>query len=218
MISGGVLEGVRRAREARSGVSLLRGPDSALPVNATIQTVGCSQVFPGTFDRTDRLGRLHAPFGYWNATGLVAAIGLPPCLWAGARRDAGRALRALAVPAIAILAVVLVLSYSRGVLLAVAVGLACWFAVVPLRLRSALVLGIGCAGAAAVTAWALATHAITHDRVPLHSRVAAGHTLGVILVAVIVVLTIAVLLRFKINSIWLILAGAAIGVLRFWLF
>src|SRR2546427_3186444 len=50
MISGGVLEGVRRAREARSGVSLSRGADSALPVNATIQTVGCSQVFPGTYN------------------------------------------------------------------------------------------------------------------------------------------------------------------------
>src|SRR5207248_1907993 len=69
------------------------------------------KVFPGTFDRTDSLGRLHAPFGYWNATGLVAAMGLPACLWAGTRSDASRVLGALSVPAIAILWITLVLSY-----------------------------------------------------------------------------------------------------------
>jgi chromate transporter len=35
---------------------------------------------------------------------------------------------------------------------------------------------------------------------------------------IIALVAFAVLLRFKINSVWLILAGAAIGVLRFWLF
>lgn len=35
---------------------------------------------------------------------------------------------------------------------------------------------------------------------------------------IIALAAFAVLLRFKINSVWLILAGAAIGVLRFWLF
>jgi chromate transporter len=34
----------------------------------------------------------------------------------------------------------------------------------------------------------------------------------------IALIALAVLLRFKINSVWLILAGAAIGVVRFWLF
>jgi chromate transporter len=35
---------------------------------------------------------------------------------------------------------------------------------------------------------------------------------------IIALVAFAVLLRFKVNSVWLILAGAAIGVLRFWLF
>ena len=43
------------------------------------------KVFP-TLDTTDTLGRLQAPFGYWNATGLCAALGLAPCVWVGARR------------------------------------------------------------------------------------------------------------------------------------
>ena len=32
------------------------------------------------------------PFGYWNAVGLMAALGVPGCLWLGARR-AGHAAR-----------------------------------------------------------------------------------------------------------------------------
>jgi len=32
------------------------------------------------------------------------------------------------------------------------------------------------------------------------------------------IVALAILLRFKINSVWLILAGALLGVVRFWLF
>ena len=91
------------------------------------------------------LGRLRAPLDYWNAVGLIAALGLAPCLWAGARPDGNRIVRALTVPAIAMLLLTLVLSYSRGALIVAIAGLALWFAVVPLRLRGALVLGLGAA-------------------------------------------------------------------------
>jgi hypothetical protein len=53
MISGGVLESVLRAREARAGaaVSLTRGAAlSAAADSVQIRTVGCSMVFPGAFD------------------------------------------------------------------------------------------------------------------------------------------------------------------------
>lgn len=43
------------------------------------------------------------------------------------------------------------------------------------------------------------------------------HALTDILAWAIAVLALALLLRFKLNSVWLILAGAVIGVLRFWL-
>jgi chromate transporter len=39
-----------------------------------------------------------------------------------------------------------------------------------------------------------------------------------VLTWIVALAAFAVLLRFKINSVWLILAGASIGVLRFWLF
>ncbi len=148
------------------------------------------KVFPASLDPSDAVARLRAPFGYWNATGLIAAMGLPACLWAGARRERGRVLATLAVPAIAVLVVVLVLSYSRGAVVAAVLGLGCWFSLVPLRLRSVLVLGLGAAGAAAPTAWALATPGIAHDGISLQARTSAGHTLGLILLAMVAVLAL----------------------------
>ena len=90
------------------------------------------KVFPGSLDAGAQYGRLQQPFGYWNATGLIAGLGLPACLWGASRRErgaaprergappgagasggttrAGLAIGALAVPAIAILLSVVVLS------------------------------------------------------------------------------------------------------------
>ncbi len=149
------------------------------------------KVFPAAFDANDQFGRLQAPFQYWNATGLIGALGLAPCLWAGARRERTRAMRALAVPAVSVLVTVVVLSYSRGALLAAVFGLACWFATVPLRLRGALVLILGSIGAGALTVFALATPSLTHNQIALHSRVHAGHAFGVVLVLVLALATLA---------------------------
>jgi hypothetical protein len=153
-----------------------------------------AKVFPATFDSSDTVGRLGAPFDYWNATGLIAALGVPACLWAGARRERARALRGLAPPAIAVLGTVIILSYSRGALLAAVVGLICWFAFVPLRLRGALVLAIGVAGAAVLSIYALHTHALTGNSVALAARDTAGHTFGVVLVLVLALTALAGLL------------------------
>ena len=149
------------------------------------------KVLPASLDPGETFGRLRAPFDYWNATGLIAAMGLPPCLWAGARRERGRAIRAFAVPAATILISVIVLSYSRGAVLVAVIGLAGWFAFVPLRLRAALVLALGAAGAAVVSIYAVSTHALTANLVPLSQRTTAGHALGVLLVLTLAVLTVA---------------------------
>jgi hypothetical protein len=150
-----------------------------------------AKVFPGTFDPREFLGRLRAPFGYWNAVGLMAALGLPACLWVGTRREGSGVLRALSVPALGVLVVALVLSYSRGALLVAGLGLTLWFAVVPLRLRGALLLVLGLAGGGAAALWALATHPIARDLVPLEARTTAGHSFGLVLFAMLVLLTAA---------------------------
>ena len=53
----------------------------------------------------------------------MAALGVPALLWLGARRDGPPALNALAYPALGLLVVAMLLAYSRGALLALAVGL-----------------------------------------------------------------------------------------------
>jgi tetratricopeptide (TPR) repeat protein len=148
------------------------------------------KVFP-TLDTTDTLGRLQAPFGYWNATGLCAALGIAPCVWVGARRGRHLAIRALSIPAIAILISVVVLSYSRSALAAAVVGLAAWFSTVPLRLRGALVLGFGGASAAVISVWFLSDHTLTTDNLAAATRSSAGHTFGLVAALVLVGLTIA---------------------------
>ena len=109
-----------------------------------------TKVFPGALAEDETYARLRAPFDYWNSVGLTAAIGVVALLWLGARRSGRPAVNALAWPGIALLEVALMLSYSRGALLALVLGLAFWFAVVPLRLRGAVVLLGASAGAAAL--------------------------------------------------------------------
>jgi hypothetical protein len=157
---------------------------------AVATTVVCGyallvKVFPATFDPNYPLGRLRAPFDYWNAVGLMGALGLTPCLWAGARREGSPMLRALSMPAIAILVPALVLAYSRGAIVVAVIGLAVWFALAPLRIRSALILAIGAAGGAAITAWGLATHGISADGVALATRTSAGHGFGLVILVVV---------------------------------
>jgi hypothetical protein len=149
-----------------------------------------AKVFP-SISPLDLYARLRAPFDYWNAVGLMAALGIPGCLWLGARRDGHAALGALAVPALGLLLVALLLSEGRGPLLAAAVACGCWFAAVPLRLRGVAVLTTAGLGAGVVCAWAFAEKALTTDGTPLDVRADGGHALGLLLLALLVVLLVA---------------------------
>ena len=150
-----------------------------------------TKIFPASLDAHDIYARLQAPYGYWNATGLTAAMGVIGCMWLGARRAGHALLSALAYPAMGLLLLTLMLAYSRGALVAAALGLTLWFAVVPLRLRGAAVLLTGAAGAGLVVAWDFSKHALSTDSVALPARVIAGHQLGVLLVAMLLLLAIA---------------------------
>ncbi len=148
-----------------------------------------TKVFPGALSADELYARLRAPFGYWNAIGLFAALGVPSCLWLGARRHGYGPAAALAYPALGLLIVTMLLAYSRGTLLALAIGLIFWFAVTPLRLRGAAVLLCAAAGAVPVALWAFAREGLTTDRLPTALRAPAGHQLGILLVVMLVVLT-----------------------------
>jgi O-antigen ligase len=155
-----------------------------------------TKVFPGALNADEIYARLREPYGYWNAVGLTAALAGPACLWLGARRAGHAALNALAYPALGLLVVTLLLAYSRGALLALAVGCVVWFALVPLRLRSAAVLATGTLGGGLVALWAFAQNPLSKDNAVLSERATAGHELGIALVAM---------------AILLLLAGMAIG-------
>jgi hypothetical protein len=146
------------------------------------------KAFPGSLDADEVYARLREPFGYWNAVGLMAALGVPGCLWLGARRAGHAAVNALAYPATGLLIVVTMLSYSRGALLALVLGCAFWFSVVPLRLRGFAVLATGAIGGGLVIAWVFSQDALSEDKVPLSLRDQAGHQLLIAVVFMLLVL------------------------------
>ncbi|MHB1539673.1 MAG: O-antigen ligase family protein [Solirubrobacteraceae bacterium] len=159
-----------------------------------------SKVLPGEVGAYDEYARLIGPLGYWNATGLAAAIGIVACLWLGTRRSGHALLRVLAYPATGLLMVTLMLAYSRGSLIVAVVGVGLWLCLVPLRLRAAALLISAGACAAGVVAFAFAKAALSAERVPLATQAHAGHELGVLLAALLAaLLLIGVLVLFTVD-------------------
>jgi tetratricopeptide (TPR) repeat protein len=139
-----------------------------------------TKVAPGWLAEDEVYARLREPYGYWNAVGITAAMAIPLCLWLGTRP--GPVLpNALAHPLLGLLIVTMVLSFSRGSILAAVVGVGVWLALVPQRLKTLAVLLPAAVGAAAVTAWAFSQSALTDDRVPLGTREDAGTEFGLVL-------------------------------------
>ena len=137
---------------------------------------------PSTLASANDYGRLLAPFGYWNAIGVCAALGLAPALWAATRRAGPGRLRALTIPAMTLMITVIALSLlalgrpgrasspsRRG------------WPFVPLRLRSALMLALAGLCAVPIVVVALHSHNLTTDHIPLAAQDAAGHAFGPVL-------------------------------------
>ncbi len=144
---------------------------------------------PGHFPGANGYARLYEPYGYWNALGLTAAMGAVACMWLGARRSGYGLLSALAYPAMGVLLLTLLLAYSRGALAALVLGVAVWFFIVPLRLRGAAVLISGAVAAGAVAAWDFKTSALSSEKVPIAEATGAGHELGALTIAMVLLLT-----------------------------
>jgi tetratricopeptide (TPR) repeat protein len=143
-----------------------------------------TKVFPASLAPAETFARLREPFEYWNSVGLMAAMGMPPMLWLAARRSGHAAVNALAWPALGVLLICVMLSYSRGTLIALAVGLGAWFAIVPLRLRALVPLAAAVVGTALVVLWTFAQDGLTTDNAPMAARVDAGHEFGAIVLLV----------------------------------
>lgn len=148
-----------------------------------------TKMLPAVFAEDEIYARLREPYEYWNAVGLTAAMGMPLALWLGARRHGHAGLNALAFPILALQILTILLAYSRGALLAGAIGVALWFALVPLRLRGAVVLAVAAVGVSIVATWAFGEPALTEDRVSLLLRRNAGAQFGIVLISTLAALS-----------------------------
>jgi tetratricopeptide (TPR) repeat protein len=178
---------VRIARERWAAVAW-----GVLLALAAVSIYGlATKVAPGWLNSDEVYARLREPYGYWNAVGLTAAMGIPLCLWLATRDDGRRPSSVAAYPLLALFAVTILLSYSRGSILAALVGIALWIAFVPLRLRSLALIATSLVAAAVVAAWAFSQSALSDDRIALAERKDAGLELGLILLAMIVACAVA---------------------------
>lgn len=150
-----------------------------------------TKVFVGLLNADHTPARLREPLGYWNALGLIAALGVIPGLWLATRRIGPAALRALAYPALGLLGLAIMLSFSRGALVALGIGLVLWLAAAPRRLHSVVVLGVASAGAASATLWAFDQSALIINGANFAQRTHAGHNLGAVTLAMLLALAVA---------------------------
>lgn len=141
-----------------------------------------SRAVPGLFPDSDSYARLRLPFGYWNAVGSVAAIGLLIALWTGTNRHGSKLLEIISFPAGGLFVVALMLSQSRGALLALALVLGTWLLLIPRRLRTAGWLGIVGVASLVVVAWAYNKTALSVDDVPFAERKSTGFQLTIALI------------------------------------
>lgn len=158
-----------------------------------------TRVAPETFPIAvaDAPDRLSFPLTYWNAQGLVAAMGLLLALHLGCSAREPRWVRALGCAAIPLLASSQFLTLSRGALLAAAAGVAVY--VVLYRSRG-LVLGMFAAVGPSVVAVAITYDAalLTSTKHLTPAAIAQGHDVltGVGLCALVALLVRAALARW----------------------
>jgi hypothetical protein len=177
----------------RSVASVVLGLWGALVVVATYALL--TRVFPdhfGTFNPILSYYRLSDPVGYWNALGILSAIGWLLAFGLAARR--GPLVRSLAASSTVIFALALYFTYSRASWIALFVGIAIAIALDTRRLQlitTALVLAPWSITAIAV---ASTSSALTHDSASLSAASRDGHGLAVIAIGLIVGASLTILI------------------------
>lgn len=98
--------------------------------------------------------RLSFPIGYWNALGVAAAVGAVLCVHLTSSEREPPAARALGAAALPLLATALLLTFSRGAILAAGIGLLTYALVArPRLLASGLLAWVPAAAVAVVAAY-----------------------------------------------------------------
>jgi hypothetical protein len=129
-----------------------------------------------------RVGRLSSPIGYWNALGLLFAMAVPLALWLAARREHRHWLRAAGVVYVYALVVGLLMTYSRGGVLAAGAAVVLWLALGSPRVESAAALLFGGGAGLGVAVWAFSRPGLSSDGQPYSVRVHDGAWFAVVFV------------------------------------
>ena len=176
----------------RSVASVVVGLWGALVVVATYALL--TRLFPDQFGAFDPISgyRLSDPLGYWNALGILAAMGWLLALGLAAR--SGPLVRSLSAGSTVIFALALYFTYSRASWIALFAGLAVAVALDKRRLQlitTALVLAPWSITAVAV---ASTSPALTHQSAALSAASRDGHGLAVIAIGLVVAASLTILL------------------------
>jgi hypothetical protein len=137
-----------------------------------------SRVFPDVLGPDRGLARLGEPVGYPNGLALVAVMAVPGLLWLAAAETHRPWALPVAGAGLCAVAVTILMSYSRGGLLALAMAAAVTIAMVPGRGRALAAVVAGGVGAAWPAAYALSDPILTADGLPADLREGAGTALG----------------------------------------
>jgi O-antigen ligase len=145
---------------------------------------------PGLFDlnQTGPLPRLQEPLGYWNALALFVAMAVPPALAVACDRARPRRTRIAALCAIELMLLTIVFTYSRGGLLALAIGLAVGIVISGDWLRSAMWLGVAVLATVPIAVLGLVSPQLSRAGEKLSSREFGGAILAILLVISLVAL------------------------------
>jgi hypothetical protein len=120
--------------------------------------------------------RLSYPLSYWNAVGIFAAVTIVFCIGLATRREEVPWVKALAAGAVPLVTATLYFCFSRGALVALALGLVAFFFLCLRRELIAPVLSIAPPTIVAVLL-CLGTHALSTKHYADATGVSEGHTL-----------------------------------------
>ena len=163
-----------------------------LAATAAVLYALAARVWPGSLGETEISNRIGQPFQYWNAVGTTAALAIPGLLWLATRRCVSAVGRVLAYPALGAAVLALLLSQSRGALVAAVIGTVAWIAIVPtVRLRSLPAIVLPSLGAGAVGAWALSQDAFSVAGEPLRVKESVAGEFGLLLLVMLLGLVVA---------------------------
>jgi len=138
---------------------------------------------PGLFDldHTREFSRLRAPLGYWNALGMVCALGVPVAMRLASDLTRAPRWRLAGLAVLFVLLAALGMTYSRGAVLALALGVAVATWLGGARLRGLVVLAVTGLAVLPVLGYAFVDPALSANGAELGARIRAGLVLGAVM-------------------------------------